>query len=454
MGKPRAGFLCASGLDVQTRLEGIVAKNRYEQCLSAMYGLRRFGIKLGLETITAILTQLGNPQNDYPIIHIAGTNGKGSVAAMLSTILHTAGYRVGRYTSPHLERFNERICINNQPIGDDEVMCSHEKVQSIPQPDRGLTFFEVTTAMALERFSRHKVDWAVVETGMGGRLDATNAVSPQLTIITNISLEHKSYLGTTLAAIAGEKAGIIKSGIPLVTGVSQPRAKSVILHRAKVQQAPVYLKGRDFRCRRRGNRRMSYYGMHHTLRDILLGLSGNHQIENGALALAACEILSQSGGATLSSDVIRQGLQQTQWPGRLEIVSERPWVILDGAHNLMAARKLSRHLKECYADKNITLVIGVLDDKPCESILKDLIAPCHKVIVTQPVIDRAISADGLARVASRYNPQVEIIPQVATAVEKAIMECMDNDVVCVAGSLYVVGEAKGALKEILRRTRP
>jgi dihydrofolate synthase/folylpolyglutamate synthase len=414
-----------------------------------MYGLRRFGIKLGLETITTVLAQLGNPQNDFRIIHIAGTNGKGSVAAMLSTILRAGGYRVGRYTSPHLESFNERICINNQPIGDDEVMSSYEKVQSIGQPERGLTFFEVTTAMAFERFSRHQVDWAVVETGMGGRLDATNAVNPQLTIITNISLEHKSYLGHTLTAIAGEKAGIIKAGTPLVTGVSQPRARRVILDQAKVQKAPTFLNGRDFRCRRRADRRLSYYGIHHTLRDVVLGLSGDHQIENGALALAACEILSQSGTALLSTDSMRRGLLHTQWPGRLEIVSQRPCVILDGAHNLMAARKLSRHLIKNYHDRKITLVVGILDDKPFQSILKDLIAPCHQVIATQPVIDRALPADDLAKVAARYNRKVDIIPQVAMAVKKAITECTDNDVVCVAGSLYVVGEAKGALKKIL-----
>jgi dihydrofolate synthase/folylpolyglutamate synthase len=417
-----------------------------------MYGLRRFGIKLGLETITTTLTGLKNPQNDYPIIHIAGTNGKGSVAAMLSTILQAAGYRVGRYTSPHLERFNERICINNQPIGDEEVIASYEKVQSISQPDRGLTFFEVTTAMALERFSRHQVDWAVVETGMGGRLDATNAVFPQLTIITNISLEHKSYLGHTLTAIAGEKAGIIKTGTPLVTGVSQTSARRVILHQAKVQQAPTFLKGRDFSYRRRGDRRLSYYGIHHTIRDIILGLNGDHQIENASLALAACEVLSQRGKAALSTDNMRRGLLRTQWPGRLELVSERPDVILDGAHNLMAARKLARYLKKVYHDKKITLVVGVLDDKPFQSILKDLIAACHKVIVTQPVIDRAIPVDDLARAASSHTPRVDIIPQVAMAVEKAISECMDDDVVCVAGSLYVVAEAKCALNEILGPT--
>ncbi len=446
--------MCVStaGLYGRSRQEGAVANKRYEQCLSAMYGLRRFGIKLGLESITTVLTHLGNPQDDYPIIHIAGTNGKGSVAAMLSTILHAAGYRVGRYTSPHLERFNERICINDQAIGDDEVMSAYEKVQAAPQPERGLTFFEFTTAMSLYTFSRRKVDWAVIETGMGGRLDATNAVRPQLTVITNISLEHKSYLGTTLAAIAGEKAGIIKDNIPLVTGVTQPSARKVILRRAAESKAPAYLKGRDFRCRRLGEKRLSYFGMHHTLRNVTLGLSGRHQIENAALALAACEILSQSGKAALSSDIMAKGLKLTKWPGRLEVVSERPYVILDGAHNLMAARKLAQYLKDEFKGKNITLIVGVLDDKPCESILKDLIAHCQKVVVTQPAIDRSVPANDLAEVAKKYAKCVDIIPDVAMAVDRVLKKSNADDVICVAGSLYVVGETKTALKKLAPRT--
>lgn len=413
-----------------------------------MYGLRRFGIKLGLEAITAVLDYLDNPQKNYKIIHIAGTNGKGSVAAMMSTILQTAGYRVGRYTSPHLERFNERICIDNTPIGDEAIITAYDKVHSAPQPQRGLTFFEFTTAMALYEFSRREVDWAVIETGMGGRLDATNAVAPLLTIITNISLEHKAYLGNTIAAIAGEKAGIIKPDTPLVTGVTQPSARNVILGHATKLNAPVYLKTRDFKCRRTDEKQLSYYGMRETWRELKLGLSGDHQIENAALALAACEILLQSGGAQLTAEDIAEGLMRTRWPGRLEVVSTHPHVILDGAHNLMAARKLAQYLKDQFEGKKITLVIGVLDDKPSDAILKDLIAPCDRVVVTQPVIDRAIPAHDLAKAAKKYIRNVDIIPDVGAAVENSLYKCADDDVICIAGSLYVVGEAKTALKNL------
>lgn len=413
-----------------------------------MYGLRRFGIKLGLETITSVLAHLGNPQKNYHIIHIAGTNGKGSVAAMLSTILHQAGYCAGRYTSPHLERFNERICINNEPIGDGEVISAYEKVRSAPILDRELTFFEFSTAMALYAFNRRKVEWAVIETGMGGRLDATNAVCPALTIITNISLEHRAYLGNRLANIAHEKAGIIKSNIPLVTGVSQRNARKAILDTADKNHAPTFLKGRDFRSRRISPKRFSYYGVNQTWRNIDLALSGNHQVENAALALAACETLEKAGHAGLSEEAIRRGLLETYWPGRLEVVSTRPCLILDGAHNLMAARRLAQFLKEQLKGQNTTLVVGVLDDKPCESILKDLIAPCQKVVVTQPKIDRAIAAHDLAQIALKYNSAVEMIPDVAKAIEHVLSQSEAEDAVCVAGSLYVVGEAKTALRRM------
>jgi dihydrofolate synthase / folylpolyglutamate synthase len=429
-------------------------KSKYEESLSAMYALRRFGIKLGLDAINAVLTDLGHPQNEYRIIHIAGTNGKGSVAAMLSTILHEAGYRVGRYTSPHLERFNERICIDNVPIGDATVVSAYERVCATPRLGRELTFFEFTTAMALYAFARQKVQWAIVETGMGGRLDATNAVRPELTVITNIALEHKAYLGNTLAAIAGEKAGIVKAGVPLVTGVSQKSARDVILKRAEDLGAPTYLKGRDFRCRQSKESRFSYFGRSHVWRHLISGLKGRHQIENAALALAACETLTGTGGVDISEDEIRKGLVNSRWPGRLEVVSARPLVILDGAHNLMAARKLARYLKEQYPHKKITLVIGVLDDKAYEPILKDLMVPCHRVVITQPVIDRAVPAKKLADVARKFATEVAVVPDVGAAVGQALQQCADDEVVCVAGSLYVVGEAKAALREMGLMKRP
>jgi dihydrofolate synthase / folylpolyglutamate synthase len=425
-----------------------MAKPPYEQCLAAMFSLRRFGIKLGLDTIETILSALGNPQHRFSSIHIAGTNGKGSVATMLSTILMAAGYCVGRYTSPHLESFNERICINNLPIEDDAVVAAHARVNGVQNLNRQPTFFEFTTAMALDEFGRREVEWAIIETGMGGRLDATNMIQPVVSVITNISLEHKYYLGNTIAAIAYEKAGIIKSGTPVVTGVTQTSAKAQIEHHAQLHAAPVYLKGRDFRCRRASDDTFTYYSTDHTWPHLKLSLEGAHQVDNASLALAVCEILRRSGQAQIPLEAIRRGLEDSRWPGRLEIAHEAPRLILDGAHNLMAARVLARHLRGHYKDRNITLVVGVLDDKPCASILKDLATSCRRAIVTQPEIDRAIPAERLAATAGRYFSDVVVVPKVHQAVKQAIQDSSPEDVVCVAGSLYVVGEAKTALRRM------
>ena len=418
----------------------------YTECLDAMYSMRRFGIILGLSTITNILDGLGNPQRTFSAIHIAGTNGKGSIASTLATILRIAGYRVGLYTSPHLIRFNERICVNGTPISDDAVVASWEAVKSVHHGDREPTFFEFSTAMAFHEFAQRKVDYAVIETGMGGRMDATNVVSPMLSIITNISLEHKTYLGGTIAAITGEKAGIIKPGIPVVTGVCQKSAKAVIEKIASGQSAPLFMKGRDFRVRRAGKDRFSYLGIDHHWTGMQTGLMGGHQVDNASLTLAACEIVMRNQDR-LSKDHIQSGLVQNRWPGRLEVVSQKPYVILDGAHNLMAARRLGRFLQDALAGRRITMVAGILDDKPYEAILKDLVAPCSRLIITRPEIDRSLPPETLEAVAKPLISDIQIIANVGDAVRHAIATSGADDAVCIAGSLYVVGEAKAALDE-------
>jgi dihydrofolate synthase/folylpolyglutamate synthase len=418
----------------------------YNQCLDAMYGMRRFGIILGLETIGNILDGLGNPQNTFSAVHIAGTNGKGSIASALAMILQQAGYRVGLYTSPHLIRFNERISVNGTPISDEDVVASWEAVKSVHHGDREPTFFEFTTAMAFHEFGRQGVELAVIETGMGGRMDATNVVHPIASIVTNISLEHKTYLGSTIAAIAGEKAGIIKPGVPVVTGVSQKSAKTVIEKTAADRSAPVYLKSRDFRVRRSAKDHFSYWGLDHHWTGMQTSLIGGHQIDNAALTLAACETLMRSG-VEISRENIQAGLILNHWPGRLEVVSRNPYVLLDGAHNLMAARSLSRFLLDTLAGRKITMVAGILDDKPYEAILKDLVAPCERLILTQPKIDRSLPPETLRDVAGAWIADIEIINDVGDAVRHAMAVTKPEDAVCVAGSLYVVGEAKAALEE-------
>jgi len=416
-------------------------KNTYNDSLKAMYGLRRFGIKLGLDVIKKILSGLGNPENHFNCIHIAGSNGKGSIASLLSTILCESDYKVGLYTSPHLVRFNERICINNQPISDGDVIDAYEKVSANHHSGREPTFFEITTAMAFYEFKKHGVDWAVIETGMGGRLDATNIITPALSIISNISLEHKMYLGNTIAQIAAEKGGIIKEKIPLVTGARQKTALEVIKRIAENRNAPIYCMGEAFRVRRNPKGTFTYFGIDNKWTNLVNSLQGRHQVENAAIALASCEVIKKRG-ASIPYDNIKKGLAKNKWPARLEVVSKNPTVILDGAHNLSAARNLKRYLNKNLKDRKITLVIGILDDKPYKAMLQTLIPGCHRVILSRPEIDRALEPEKLHPIAKSLNSNVFIVPKVAEAIKYALENSSSNEVICIAGSLYVAGEAK------------
>jgi dihydrofolate synthase/folylpolyglutamate synthase len=425
--------------------------NKYQRCLETMYGLRRFGIILGLETIQSILDGLGHPHRDYACIHVAGTNGKGSVAATLSSILFESGYKVGLYTSPHLVRFNERILINNRQISNNEVVKSYQAVKRVHHGDRSPTFFEFATAMALYAFSRHRVDWAVIETGMGGRYDATNVVRPAVSIITNVSLEHRDYLGDTLAKIAGEKAGIIKPSTPVITGVRQKQVRAVVQQVARKKSAPLFLLGKDFNIRRNPSGQFSYSGIENSWRRLRTPLLGRFQVQNAALALATCELLSRDG-ASISGENVRQGLANTRWGGRLEIVSHRPLVILDGAHNLIAARNLAKFINENLLGRMITIVIGILDDKPYRSMLNSLLPPCSRAIITRARTGRALPPQKLYDVATKHLSNVKIVPDVAAAARQAIETAAPDSVVCIAGSLYVVGEVKEAIEKGLLKS--
>ncbi len=417
-----------------------------DRCLNHLFSLRRFGIRLGLKTIRGMLAPLGDPQRKYPTVHIAGTNGKGSVAAGLASVLRSSGYRVGLYTSPHLVRFNERIQINGRPIGDGEILALYRRVRrTLRALDREPTFFEFTTAMAFDAFARGGVDWAVIETGMGGRMDATNVIDPCLAVITNVSLEHREYLGRTLTHIAFEKAGIVKRRRPVVTGIRQPSALRVLVEIADRRAAPLYRAGRDFGVRITGEDVFAYRGIRLRLNDLRTALAGEHQRANAALVLAACELLMPRAPG-ISERSMREGLAATRWPGRLEVVRERPLVLLDGAHNLDASRALARHVKERYAGRPVTLVVGILDDKPYRAMLRRLAPLAARVIATQAATPRALPAERIAAAASRFSPRVEMRPTVTQALEQALRTAPEQGVVLVAGSLYVVGEAKAALE--------
>ncbi|MFH2092348.1 MAG: folylpolyglutamate synthase/dihydrofolate synthase family protein [Pseudomonadota bacterium] len=421
----------------------------YQECLDRIYKLGRFGIKLELDTILNILTSLHNPQKNYPVVHIAGTNGKGSTATYIASILQAAGFKTGVYTSPHLVRFNERITINGQQIADEDVVKTFESVNAVDIGKRKATFFEIATAMAFVHFSNENVDWAVIETGMGGRYDATNIVKPQVSVITNLSIEHTSYLGHTIKALAREKGGIIKESCPVVTAVSQPSGIEVLKTLAQEKSSALFQFKKDFSARKQTGRELiDYKGIFQNFDSLVKPLPGDHQKENLSLALAACELIFDKFKPLdkrydLTLNLVKAGLAMAKWPGRLEHIQEKPLVILDGAHNLHASKVLKNYLTATLKDKRLTLVIGILDDKPYEKMLENLVPCAHQVIVTMARIDRSLEPAVLKQAIQKLSSiPVTIIKDVKQAVAHAIELSGENDAVCIAGSLYVAGEAK------------
>ncbi|MCK4389033.1 MAG: bifunctional folylpolyglutamate synthase/dihydrofolate synthase [Desulfobacterales bacterium] len=412
--------------------------------LSALYRLRRFGIKLGLATISRLMRGLGNPQDSFSSIHVAGTNGKGSIAAFLSSVLSHGGYRVGLYTSPHLVRFNERIQINGRPISDKDVAQVAEAVRRIYTQAEPPTFFECATAMALYHFASERVDWAVLETGMGGRYDATNVVYPEVCIISNISMEHQEYLGNTVAKIAREKAGIIKSGAGVVTGTRQKSALRVIEQAATAKKAHLSRLGKEIRIRKNQKGGFTYLGMKCRWPGLTVGLLGDHQITNAALALGALELLIEKG-LDLPDRAIYAGLAATRWPGRLEIFSREPFILLDGAHNPSAARTLRKFLEKSMAFRGLTMVVGILQDKAWKPMLRDFAAVADRMILTRPQYERAADPYELASFARSIKEAVDAIPHLPDAISLALEETSTTGAVCITGSLYTVGDARAYL---------
>lgn len=426
-----------------------MANSSYDLCLDKIYKLGRFGIKLELSTIENILRFLNTPHKNYHVIHVAGTNGKGSTATYLASVLRQAGFKTGLYTSPHLVRFNERINIDGQDISDDDVVNAYEAVSAVDIGRRRATFFEIATAMAFYHFAREKVEWAVIETGMGGRFDATNIVRPEACVITNLSIEHTDYLGSTIKDLAREKGGIIKPGVPVVTAVSQPSGLAVLQDLAKERQAPLFRFKKHFSIRKNPNRATyTFQGIHQAFQEIVKPLPGAHQRENLSLALAALELVferfkGKDPRYALTQEVVEKGLARANWPGRLERIMEKPLVILDGAHNLKAAQVLGTYLAQTVKDKKLTLVLGILDDKPHEEMMAHLVPHAHRVIITQAKIDRSIETPVLAASAKKFfKGETLVIPDVKEAVSHAISTSSEDDAVCIAGSLYVAGEAK------------
>ncbi|MDM8537642.1 folylpolyglutamate synthase/dihydrofolate synthase family protein [Desulfobacterales bacterium HSG17] len=418
-------------------------KKSYQKCLDKIYKLGRFGIKLELDTIQNILNLLDNPEKQYNLVHVAGTNGKGSTATYIASILQMAGFKTGVYTSPHLVQFNERMTINGEAISNNDVVSAYEAVHQVDTGERKATFFEIATAMGFYYFAKKKVDWAVIETGMGGRFDATNIITPKVSVITNLSIEHTDYLGNTIKALAKEKGGIIKPDTPVVTAVSQPSGLKVIKKNAKQNSSDLYFYKKDFSIRKNpGQNTYSYKGLKQNFNHLIKPLPGEHQKENLSLALAACEVIFDN----LDESLVKKGLAITRWPGRLEHIQDKPLVIIDGAHNLKAAKVLGKYLASTLQDKKLTLVLGILDDKPHEKMLESLVPCAHNIIITKAKIDRSLEPSVLKKAVQEITKQpVTIIEDVKKAVTHAIAISKEEDAVCIAGSLYVAGEAREQL---------
>ncbi len=427
-------------------LKGILrmSKNGYQRSLDFLYGLEKFGMIFGLAKIEEILNAVGNPHRDLQAIHIGGTNGKGSTAAMIASILRKEGYRVGLYTSPHLIRFTERMKVNGKEIEEEEIVELTEwlrrKIEEagVAPP---FTFFDFTTAMCFLYFKQKMVDLAVLEVGLGGRLDSTNVVHPLVSVITNIGKDHEDVLGKGLKNIAGEKAGIIKEGRPLITAATQPTVLRLFSKICREKKAPLYRVGKDFRYLPSGEGSFHYEGLHRKLWDLSINLQGPHQLVNATTALGAIEVLDDLG-YRVSNDAIVEGLKGVEWPGRLEMVSASPRVLLDGAHNPEGALALRDSLQNDFQFRHLILLIGIMKDKDIDSILNCLSPLADRIILTRPGTDRAAPPDLLKKALGRSGKKAEVIEDLKQAIDRGLSLTNGDDLLCITGSLYTVGEAR------------
>ena len=419
----------------------------YQDTLDYLYGLEHFGISLGLENINELCTACDNPQEKLRIVHVAGSNGKGSSIAFLRQMLRLHGLSVGVYSSPHLRHFSERIVVNETPISEAEIVALTRKLRPVVEKiPRIVTFFDFTTCMALLYFARQAPDIVLLETGLGGRLDATNvARKPLLSMVTNIALEHEEFLGSTLLEVAAEKAGILKPGVPLVSGVKQEKLRTFFAEKQREMAAASDFLGRDFRIRRHRDGSFAYYGSEYHFTGLKLAMSGRYQQDNAALALRTLEYLSHEGLFEIDEQLVAEALLKVHWPGRLQQVASRPDIYLDGAHNPHGVRALEPELRRLAADRRLVLILGVMKDKRIKEMTARLVPLADEVIVTQAPLDRACSPERLAEEVKLHCSKVSVTNSVAEAFALAHNRAKVNDLIFLTGSLYCVGEAFNVL---------
>lgn len=415
-----------------------------KEVLSYILSLEKRGVLFGLENITSILRAIKNPEKAYSTVHIGGTNGKGSVAKVLSSILTFQGFRCGRYTSPHLHIITERFSVNEREMEYDEFveisMYVWERIEN-EKIEKSFSFFDFTTAVAFEYFRRRSVEIALIEVGLGGRLDSTNVITPLVSVITNVTYDHMDYLGNKLSSIAKEKAGIIKEGVPVVTG-AQGLPLRIIKASAKKKNSPIYVFGRNFFLEKVKERVMNYKGIKWNLENLYVNLLGDHQLFNVSLALCVLEILSEKGFPVCES-TIRFALENVQWMGRLEIVREKPKIILDGAHNVAGIKALTEYMKNLSGKKKVC-IFGVMKDKDFKGMAKLIRMWANEIIITRPSLERSLCVEELKKVLPFALPTQSV--KEALDIAKKIAE--DEDVIVVTGSLFTVAEARSLVNEV------
>ncbi len=399
-------------------------------------------VVLGLQRMQQALEELGNPESRLRSVQVGGTNGKGSTCAFLESILRAAGHRVGLYTSPHLVRVNERFVVGGVAIDDQALGTRIVEVLQRSPAAREATYFELGTLVALEHFAREAVEVAVLEVGLGGRLDATTAARPRLTALTRVGLDHMEFLGDTLQAIAREKAAIFRPGVPAVVSEQRPEPLAVIEATATTVGAPLWVEGRDFSLDELGR----YRGAERALDGLALGLHGEHQHHNAAVAVTCANLLVRQGLA-VGAEAIRTGLQRTRWPGRLEQIPGHPPLLLDGAHNEDGVAALVAALDAPpYAGRPMHLVFGVVSDKRVEPMLRVLLPRCASATLTRVPTPRTLDPDGVLALARSLCPVVGVTPSPEAALARARTLAGPDGWVLVAGSLYLVGAVKALLE--------
>ncbi|RAK21370.1 dihydrofolate synthase/folylpolyglutamate synthase [Anoxybacillus vitaminiphilus] len=422
----------------------------YAEAVEWIHGRLSFGIKPGLKRMEWMMERLGYPQRRIKAIHVAGTNGKGSTVCYLRHILQEAGYSVGTFTSPYVEQFNERISVNGTPIRDEEIVelvnVIKPLVEEVEQTELGApTEFEVITAMAMYYFGKMNIqDVVIFEAGLGGRFDSTNVIYPIISVITNVGFDHTNILGDTLEKIAFEKAGIIKAGVPVITGAEQEEALQVIFEKAKSVKAKAYVLGKDFEIKdyeaMENGERFSVDTLFSKYRDLTISMLGFHQVKNAALAVMTADYLKTYYSFIIEEEALRSGLEKATWIGRFEKICDKPTVIIDGAHNVEGINSLVETVKTHYPDKKIHVMFSALSDKPLENMIQPLADIAETITFTSFDFPRAAKAEEMYEKCKHENKAFnEDWKQVVSGKKK---EIANEDVLLITGSLYFISEVR------------